>query len=800
MVIEAKSLPDPRRVRVRRRFVRLGLVFLLIVCAIAADALARSYRFYSQIIDARLSSGYLTSRPGLYAAPRVLEAGQKLSREKLVAVLRRAGYLEGNASDVWSGSFCVCDGAVEIRPARSKQLVRVTFTGEQIEEIRRDGVLLDSFTLEPEILSTDLSSKAGKREVLSYGEIPQVLVHAILAIEDRRFFEHSGVDVNGLARALLRNVADEQLAQGGSTITQQLVKNTYLTSEKTVQRKYAEAMLSFALERRLSKNDIFALYCNEIYLGQRGAVAVRGVKEAAKIFYGKELRDLTLAEAATLAGMIQSPARYSPVQHPEAARARRNIVLAAIRENGWISEEQKGSASAEAVTIAPAPAVDDSLAPYFVDYVNRLAESQFETSAEHQRIYTTIDLELQQAAERALKRQLDRLDVVYANRGLKPQAALVALDPHTGNVLAMVGGRDYAESQLNRATDALRQPGSTFKPFVYAAAVEDGFSPVRMFMDAPRDFVYDHDRIYRPANYGGGYSMREVTMRTGLVRSLNVVTVDVALQTGLARIANHAARFGLTKPERYPALALGTEEVTPLQLAAAYAAFVNEGKRVEAKAITSVGEPPATHAAPMAVDQVVSPTTAYMITNMLQGVIERGTAHKARGAVRGTAIAGKTGTSRDGWFVGYSPNLVCVVWIGFDDNKQLGLTGAEAALPAWVDFMNDAVALRPDLGGENFECPSGIEFVEIDAATGLRSTVTCPVRELIAVTEKMAPNMECYLHGNLPVQQGSPFAEESETAVNEFVAKERHVEKPLKIGTSVQVDANGRRALVNDIR
>jgi penicillin-binding protein 1B len=800
MVIEAKSLPDPRRVRVRRRFVRLGLVFLLIVCAIAADALARSYRFYSQIIDARLSSGYLTSRPGLYAAPRVLEAGQKLSREKLVGVLRRAGYLEGNASEVWSGSFCVCDGAVEIRPARSKQLVRVTFTGEQIEEIRRDGVLLDSFTLEPEILSTDLSSKAGKREVLSYGEIPQVLVHAILAIEDRRFFEHSGVDVNGLARALLRNVADEQLAQGGSTITQQLVKNTYLTSEKTVQRKYAEAMLSFALERRLSKNDIFALYCNEIYLGQRGAVAVRGVKEAAKIFYGKELRDLTLAEAATLAGMIQSPARYSPVQHPEAARARRNIVLAAIRENGWISEEQKGAASAEAVTIAPAPAVDDSLAPYFVDYVNRLAELQFETSAQHQRIYTTIDLELQQAAERALKRQLDRLDVVYANRGLKPQAALVALDPHTGNVLAMVGGRDYAESQLNRATDALRQPGSTFKPFVYAAAVEDGFSPVRMFMDAPRDFVYDHDRIYRPANYGGGYSMREVTMRTGLVRSLNVVTVDVALQTGLARIANLAARFGLPKPERYPALALGTEEVTPLQLAAAYAAFVNQGKRVEAKAITSVGEPPATHAAPMAVDQVVSPTTGYMITNMLQGVIERGTAHKARGAVRGTAIAGKTGTSRDGWFVGYSPNLVCVVWIGFDDNKQLGLTGAEAALPAWVDFMNAAVALRPDLGGENFECPSGIEFVEIDAATGLRSTVTCPVRELIAVTEKMAPNMECYLHGNLPVQQGSPFAEESETAVNEFVAKERQVEKPLKIGTSVQVDANGRRALVNDIR
>jgi penicillin-binding protein 1B len=800
MVIEAKSLPDPRRIRVRRRIVRLGLVLLLIGCAIVADGVAGSYRYYSQIIDARLATGYLTSRPGLYAAPRVLQAGQKLSREKLIAALRRAGYVEANGSDVWSGSFTVVDAALEIRPARSKHVVRVTFTGDQIDEVRGDGVLLESFTLEPEILSNDLSSKAGKREVLSYGEIPEVLVHAILSIEDRRFFEHSGVDVNGLARALVRNATDERLGQGGSTITQQLVKNTYLTPEKTVQRKYAEAMLSFALERRLSKNDILALYCNEIYMGQRGAVAVRGVKEAAKVFYGKELRDVTLPEAATLAGMIQSPAWYSPVRHPEAARARRNIVLAAMQENGWITAEQNTSASVEAVSVAPAPVVDNSLAPYFVDYVNRLAESEFETSADLQRIYTTIDLELQQAAERALKRQLDRLDVLYANRGLKPQAALVALDPHTGDVLAMVGGRNYAESQLNRATDAQRQPGSTFKPFVYAAALEDGFSPLRMYMDAPREFIYDRDKVYRPANYGGGYSMREVTMRTGLVRSLNVVTVDVALQTGLARIANLATRFGLPKPERYPALALGTEEVTPLQLASAYAAFVNEGRRVEAKAITSVGAPPATHAVPAAVDQVVSPATAYMITNMLQGVVERGTARKAHGAVRGAAIAGKTGTSRDGWFVGYSPNLVCVVWIGFDDNKQLGLTGAEAALPAWVDFMNDAVALRPDLGGENFECPEGIKFIEVDSVMGLRSTVTCPVRELIAVSERMAPSLECYLHGNLPVQS-NPYAEETETVTTtEFVARQPQIAKPFRLGTDVKVDANGRRTLVNDLR
>jgi len=764
MSIEVTSVPDLRgSARERRnRNIIIAVALFCMAVACTGDAVVRSYTFYSQIIDARLASGYLTSRPGLYAAPRVLQAGQKFSVEKLVTTLRRAGYVESQGSGVWSGSFTANGSVVEIRPNRANAnqpgVVRVAFDGEQIAELRGDGVTIESFTLEPEILSNDLSSKAGKREILSYNEIPAVLVHAILSIEDRRFFDHSGVDLSGLLRALIRNAGDERLAQGGSTITQQLVKNTYLSPEKTFQRKYAEAMLSLSLERRLSKTDILALYCNEIYLGQRGAASVRGVKEAARIFYGKELSQISLAEAATLAGMIQSPARYSPVRHPEAAHARRNVVLGLMQHNGWITAEQLAAASAEPIVLAPDHSFDNSLAPYFVDYVNRVAQSQYETSGESERIYTTIDLELQQIAEQALKRQMDRLDKIYSDREAKPQAALVALDPHTGRVLAMVGGRSYAQSQLNRATDARRQPGSTFKPFVYAAALEDGMSPVRMFMDAPRDFTYDRTRTYRPANYGGGYSMREVTLRTGLVKSLNVVTVDVALQTGLARIANLATRFGLPKPERYPALALGTEEVTPLQIAAAYAVFVNGGLRVEPKVIASLSDPPGTHSL-TSEDQVISPTTSYMITNMLAAVVERGTARKARGSVPGTAIAGKTGTSRDGWFVGYSPNLVCAVWIGFDDNAQLGLTGAEAALPAWAEFMKEAVALRPDLGGTNFECPEGIKFVEIDSATGLTSNVWCPLRELIAVTEKTSPHLECYFHGDLP-ERTSPFAEQ----------------------------------------
>jgi penicillin-binding protein 1B len=800
------SIASKRRVLIFRSMV--GLLAIAVVAG--GDALLGSYKYYSRIVDARLANGYLTSRPGLYAAPRVLQPGQKLSQEKVLNALRRAGYLESAASDVWSGSFNSQSGKIEIRPShtnkREPKLVCISFVGDEISAIDGDGSSLESFTLEPEVLSNDLSSKSGKREILNYAEIPPLLVHAILAIEDRRFFDHAGVDVSGLARAFLRNAGDERLGQGGSTITQQLVKNTYLSPEKTLQRKFAEAMLAIALERRLSKDDIFALYCNEVYLGQRGAATVRGIKEAAAIYFAKDMKDLDVAQAATIAGMIQGPGRYSPLRHADAAQGRRNTVIAAMQRDGWISEEQARTAYNEPVTVAPAPTLDNSLAPYFVDYVNRVAESDFDTSGASQRIYTTIDLELEQLAEQALQHQLDKLDGAYKGNE-KPQAALVAIDPHTGNILAMVGGRNYAESQLNRATDARRQPGSTFKPFVYAAALEDGMSEVRMFLDAPHEFVYDRNKTYRPANFGGGYTMHEVTMRTGLVKSLNVVTVDVALQTGLARIANLSSRFGLPKPERYPAMALGTEEVTPLELATAYAAFVNDGRRVEAKAISSVGEPPAAHL--LSEDtQVISPTTAYMITNMLAAVIDRGTARRARGAVKGTAVAGKTGTSHDGWFVGYSPNLVCAVWIGFDDNQQLGLTGAEAALPAWTEFMSGAVGMRPDLGGTNFECPEGIKFVEIDSATGLLATVTCPVRELIATTDRGAPNLECYLHGNLPVQ-GSPFAEEGASLESSTTAQARkpvsgntEISMDLRTyrSTRIDVDSHGKRSLVNEMR
>jgi penicillin-binding protein 1B len=808
----------PKRYGPRRTLLTLVGLLVLLTLGTAIITLVQSYRYYSGIIEVRLASGYLTSRPGIYAAPRTISVGQKVSRDDLIRVLRRAGYTETKISNVWSGSFKAEDNFLEIYPNHVQEpgpsVIRFVIDARGcVADLTGDGLALERFTLEPEALTTDPLTKNGERRQLTYRELPPVLVQAILSIEDRRFFAHRGLDLFGVARALLRNVGDDRIGQGGSTITQQLVKNTYLSSERTYRRKFAEAMLAFSLERRLSKEDIFALYCNEVFLGQRGVVAVRGVEQAARVYFGKDVKDLSVSEAATIAGMIQGPTRYSPDRHPDVAQARRNVVLGTMARDGWLTSEQASAAAKERVAVIPFKNNSEGLAPYFVDYVNRIAESQREDLTEPgrgTRIYTTIDLDLQRLAEAAIKKQLDRLDQTYKKRDAKPQAALVALDPHTGEVLAMVGGRDYAATQLNRATDARRQPGSTFKPFVYAAALESGISPVQMFADAPREFIYDGKRSYRPVNFGGGFSMRDVTMRTGLVKSLNVVTVDVAMQTGLARIANLTERFGLPKPERYPALALGTTEVTPLQLATAYAAFVRGGQTVEPQAITSIGSPPAAHTRDMQAPQVIKPTTAYMITNMLAAVIDHGTARAARGAVKGSAIAGKTGTSRDGWFVGYTPNLVCVVWIGFDDNQQLGLTGAEAALPAWTEFVNGAVQLRPELGGRTFECPEGIKFVEIDPEDGLISTLSCPTRELIAVSEALAPNAECFKHGNVPQdietegpqRQGAVSESPAQVAERKPRTKDGFLVRELNPSTTtrVDVDSRGRKTLVNVMR
>ena len=818
---QRRKAPNTARARKGRRLVVKILLTTFIVSLVsAAIFLVASYRSYAKIVDARLAHGYLTSRAGIYAAPRVLRAGQKYSPAGLALALRRAGYIENDdAAGVWNGSFSVRDDAIEIRPNISSgypSLVRVSFDrSERISEIIGNEVTLNSFTLAPEPLTTD-SMKTGARAQLSFSDIPPVLVHAITSIEDRRFFEHHGVDVFGIGRALMRNAGEDRVGQGGSTITQQLVKNTYLTPERTLRRKFAEAMLAFTMERRLSKEDIFALYCNEVFLGQRGAIAVRGVDQAARVYFGKELKDLTVGEAATIAGMIQSPTRYSPVRENEASRIRRNTVLGTMVRDGFITIDQAAAQVKESLVVANFEPAKESVAPYFIDYVNRISERpdpagitrasslQYEGAGkdagepqagmpalqEGAPIITTLDLDLQQIASQAVAQQLDHLDQAYKQKGVTPQAALVALDPHTGRVLAMLGGRDYAQSQMNRATDAQRQPGSVFKPFVYAAALEVGMSPLAKFMDAPREFTYAGGRKYRPSNYGGGFSMQDVPMRTGLIKSLNLVTVDVAMQTGLARVANTAAEFGLPRPEAYPALALGTTEATPLQIAAAYATFANGGKRVQPRVVNDN--------VPSEGNQVIAPTTAYIVTDMLKDVIREGTARGARGAVPGAAIAGKTGTSRDGWFVGYTPNLVCAVWIGFDDNQQLGLTGAEAALPIWTEFMKTAVDLRPELGGASFAQPEGITIADVDPDTDELASRNCPVHELVAMLQTQAPLSECFRHG-FAAGIDEPSIEPAATI------RSNRREQPLLASqiavprTRAETDRSGRKVLVNEM-
>lgn len=804
-----------RRPRIKRTLRITGAVGLLAL-GVSTYLLHSSYTYYANMVDARLARGYLTSRAGIYAAPRTLRPGQALTPETLQAVLRRAGYLESESGDVWNGSFTTASGAVRIKPHYTEgelgpETVEINFNAEgRVARISGDGATIASFTLEPEVLSNDQSMKTGARTAVGFADLPPVLVNAILSIEDRRFFEHGGVDISGIGRALLRNVSDDRTVQGGSTITQQLVKNTYLSPERTWRRKYAEAMLALTLEQRLSKEEIFALYCNEIYLGQRGATGVRGVAQAARIYFNKELKDLTLAEASTLAGMIQSPNRYTPDRHPEASAERRRTVLAGMVRDGFISSDQAAEAGRETLALAPITG-GDAAAPYFVDYVNRMAEEQMaamERGDERSpRIYTTIDTDLQAMAEAALKRQMDQLDASYPSRTAKPQAALIAMDPRTGDVVAMVGGRNYAASQLNRVTDSLRQPGSTFKPFVYAAALETNISPVEMFHDGPKDFVYDRNKHYRPANYGGGYSGRDVTMRTGLVRSLNTVTVDVAMNAGLSRVARMASDFGLPRPAPYPSQALGTTEVTPLALAAAYTAFANGGVRVEPNVIARIKDSNGEeiiHAEPRT-RAVIEPDTAYMITDMLQSVIEKGTARRAHGAAGETALAGKTGTSHDSWFVGYTPNLVCAVWVGFDDNTELGFTGAEAALPIWTDFIKAAVDARPELGGKAFAIPAGINFVQVDPDTARLASVSCPHRETIAVTRLYAPNTECSFHvrrtmDSVVERNTTVTTAELETPSNGKTNSSAAVAEPLIVrATRAEKSLNSRSLLVSDI-
>ena len=721
---------------------------LIIVSLILIGVLYYYYSRYSAEIDLRLSGDVFVQSSGIYAAPVSLRPGSSISLPRLVSHLKNVGYLEQGAAELINndrkGKYLARGAGIEIYPgadaiidgAKAFDNIRVTFgrDGNVIQSIVDvdNGQPLNQAQVEPELISSVVNQGREKRKIIGFKDLPQSLVDAITSVEDRSFFDHSGISWRGVLRALFRDYQAGEIVQGGSSITQQLVKSFFLTPDRTWTRKLQEAYMAVILEQRLNKQEIMAMYCNQIYLGQRGGFSINGFGEAARAYFGKDVSHLDLHESALLAGIIRSPNYYSPYSHKDRALDRRNKVLDIMIETERLTRDQADVEKKRDLGLTTKAALDSSDAPYFVDYMTRQLERVYDERAgsmQSLRIYSTIDLVLQSAAYQAVSRHMAQVEPMLSKRrggtgGL--QAALVAMNAKTGEILAMVGGRNYAESQLNRATDARRQPGSVFKPFVYAAALGLGvdgqnnpITPATTYTDEPKTFDLGNGEVYNPGNFGDKYEYRPVTVRDALVHSKNVIAVQVTEQIGFRPIQQLCERAGLTRIPAVTSVALGVGEVTPLGMTSAYSSFANGGRRVLPVAIKRVTDKDgrSLFEGHTEAREVMTPQVAYVMTSIMQDVLDRGTGTRVRQMGFNATAAGKTGSSRDGWFAGYTPNLVCVVWVGFDNNDDLGLTGGVAAAPIWTDFMSRALRARPELAGE-FDDPGGIVAYEIDPETG----------------------------------------------------------------------------------
>jgi penicillin-binding protein 1B len=616
-----------------------------------------------------------------------------------------------------------------------------------------------------------MSGAREKRRHVAIGTVPKRMQEAVLAIEDRSFYSHPGINPVRLGMVAIRSVVNDSVSGGTSTVTQQLSRMFFLADEFNAElqsgergrswgsywRKAREIVMSFALERRASKDEILELYLNDVYLGQRGSFAIHGVAEASRIFFGKDVSNLTLAESALIAGIIQSPASRSPFVNPKRAVERRNVVLRAMVEEEFVTDEQAMRASREPLQLM-ARAVDNE-APYFVDMVGeQLAESFPGVATEPGAVdvYTTLDLNLQRSALDAVRNGLGRVDQLLAARRRKPaqpvQAALMAVDPRTGEILAMIGGRSYNVSQYNRALTSRRQPGSTFKPFVFLTAFEESikqgrhdWTPASIALDEPATITYEN-KVWEPKNYDDYDG--EITWRRAIALSRNMATIHVGEQVGFDKIAALWRRVGVgTPPRGYPSIALGVFELTPFEVAQAYTLFMNGGSVRPLRAIDRIeaGTEQLRPAASKLV-AVARPETAFLVTNMMRSVLNEGTGASARAAGFANDAAGKSGTTndlRDAWFVGFTPELLTVVWVGFDDNTPVGLTGSQAALPIWTDFMKAAMAGRPRT---QFQTPDGISWAEIDRDTGKLALPGCPRIINEAFISGTEPGDYCELH------------------------------------------------------
>jgi len=760
----------------RHPWATLALRTALLVAGAAAVVFFCIFSFfyikYQHIVDERLKQPLFANTAKIFAAPREVRPGQKLSIQLLANELREAGYTaDGSSQYSQLGTFTEGAQTITVRPGpqsyHSQDSAVIRIGSGVVNSITDDhNQPLSSYELEP-LLITGLSEDASrtKRRLMTYDEIPQNLVQAVLAIEDRRFFEHGGVNYFRLIEAIFRDVTTGQKQQGGSTLTMQLARGFFLSPEKHIKRKIIEIAITFQLEHRFTKKQIFEMYANQINLGQRGSFSIDGFGEASQAYFGKDARQLDLAECAFLAGIIQRPSYFNPFRHPERMIERRNLVLDSMVETGAITKDQAERAKSEGLHLSAA-SVDASEAPYFVDLVHeqltqKLGERDF--NREGLRIYTSLDPDLQRAAadavEAGMKNVDDQVNKMHPHSKpgetiLYPQVALVALNPHTGQVLALIGGRNYGNSQLNHAV-AKRPTGSIFKPFVYAAAFnttvagttlpgqDKPFSSITMLNDEPTTFD-SGGQEYSPHNYKDEYH-GQVTAMYALAHSLNNATIGLASEVGFDNVAALGREAGVKNARGTPSVAIGTYDATPLDMAGAYTVFANSGLHLDPWMLASVR----TTSGDVITDftptskQVLDPRVAYLTTNLMEGVMNFGYGYEARRRGFMAPAAGKTGTSHDAWFAGYTSNLICIVWVGNDDYTDVKLSGALAAAPIWAEFMKRAVQLPQYSDTHSFSPPDGIEVVSLDKATNLLSDDTCPDAFNAAFLAGTAPTETC---------------------------------------------------------
>jgi penicillin-binding protein 1B len=754
--------------------IRFALAVFIILSVGICGWFSYYYIKYDRIIDQRFKGPVFSSSAKIYAIPRTVRVGQKLDLREIANQLRRAGYAENDGQSAM-GSYRALNGGIEIKPGpqsyHSPEPATIRVQDGQVASITGKSGELEAYELEPHMVTALFDAEQrSKRRLVKYDDIPKILVDAVLAIEDRRFFQHGGVNFIRLGEAAWVDITHQKHEQGGSTLTMQLSRAFFLSPQKTVKRKIVEMLIAMELEQKFSKQQIFEFYANRVDLGQRGSFTISGFAEASQAYFNKDLKDISLPEAALIAGLIQAPSALSPYRHPERATERRNLVLDSMVETHAITREQADKAKAAPLKLAP-PNVEASDAPYFVDLVRDTVISRLnerELNEQSYRIYTTLDPDLQRAAAQAVDMGIKLVDDQVTKRrtkrvkvgknkfenvvepGPQAQVALVVLDPHTGQVLALVGGRNYGFSQLDHAM-AKRPTGSIFKPFVYAAAINtgvDGGNPVltasSIVSDQPSTFAYG-DQIYEPRNYKEEYH-GDVTARYALAMSLNNATVKLAEQVGYDKVADLAKSAGITSVKATPAMALGSYDATPLDMAAAYTVFANAGVRISPVMVNSVRNA----AGDVVMDfkpekrPVLDPRVAFVMTDMMEGVINYGlgfSAVRARGFDQ--PAAGKTGSSHDGWFAGYTSNLLCVVWVGFDDYSDLHLSGALSAAPIWTEFMKKAASLPQYSDMKAFAQPTGVVDVQLDKTTNLLATPACPETYTAAFIAGTEPNQTC---------------------------------------------------------